>query len=267
MSSRFLSLSCVVLFCAATGFASSPPLKVCADPDNLPFSNRQAQGFDNKIAELLAKDLGRQILFVWQRAGRGFIRENLNKGVCDALVGIPASFRPVLATTPYYWSSYVFVSRKSRKLNIRSFDDPRLRSLKIGVQVLDDDYAPPGRALARRQLAANIVGFDAAGNQSADIIRAVARGKIDVAVVWGPLAGYSAAKQNVPLQLTPVTPEIDPPALPFRFAMAIGVRKTGRKLHDQLEAALLRSHAQIERILRAYSVPQFQAIGAQARLR
>ena len=267
MSSRCLKLSCVVLLCAATAFASSAPLKVCADPDNLPFSNRQAQGFDNKIAELLAKDLGRQVVFVWQRAGRGFIRENLNKGVCDALVGIPAGFRPVIATTPYYASSYVFVSRKSRKLNLSSFDDPRLRTLKIGVQVLDDDYAPPGRALARRQLAANIVGFDTTGNESADIIRAVARGKIDIAIVWGPLAGYYAATLKTPLQLIPVSPEIDPPALPFRFAMAVGVRKNDRRLHDQLEAALQRSHAQIQRILRAYSVPQFQLTTAEASLR
>lgn len=267
MYSRCLNLSCVVLLCAAAAFGSGAPLKVCADPDNLPFSNRQAQGFDNKIAELLAKDLGKQIAFVWQRAGRGFVRENLNKGVCDALVGIPARFPPVLATAPYYSSSYVFVSRKSRNLNISSFDDPRLRTLKIGVQVLDDDYAPPGRALGRRQLAGNIVGFDATGDESAEIIRAVARGKIDVAVVWGPLAGYYAAKLKTPLQLTPVEPAIDPPALPFRFAMAVGVRKSDGKLRDQLDVALLRSHAQIERILRAYSVPQFQTTTAQARLR
>jgi mxaJ protein len=267
MFSGCLKLSCVVLLCAATAAAGSAPLKVCADPDNLPFSNRKAQGFDNKIAELLAKDLGRQIVFVWQRAGRGFVRENLNKGICDALVGIPAGFRPVLATTPYYASSYVFVSRKASKLNISSFDDPRLRTLKIGVQVLDDDYAPPGRALARRQLAPNIVGFDTTGNESADIIRAVAARKIDIAVVWGPLAGYYAAKLKTALQLTPVSPEIDPPALPFRFAIAVGVRKSDRRLHDQLEAALQRGHAQIERILRAYSVPQFQVATAQARLR
>ncbi len=159
-----------------------------------------------RISELLARDLGRKLEYVWQRAGRGFVRENLDKGVCDVLVGVPAQFRPVLTTSPYYSSSYVFVSRKDRNLNIASFDDPRLKTMKIGVQVLDDDYAPPARALSRRQLTINIVGFDAAGEEAGDIIRAVANGKIDTAIVWGPLAGYYAARQRVPLRLTPVQP-------------------------------------------------------------
>jgi quinoprotein dehydrogenase-associated probable ABC transporter substrate-binding protein len=266
MFSRFLKVGCVILLCASFVLAATP-LKVCADPDNLPFSNRKAQGFDNKIAELLARDLSRKLEFVWQRAGRGFVRENLDKGVCDVLVGVPAQFRPVLTTAPYYSSSYVFVTRKNRKLNLNSFDDPRLRQMKIGVQVLDDDYAPPARALSRRRLTTNIVGFDAAGDESPDIIRAVARGKVDVAVVWGPLAGYYAARQPIPLDLRPVNPELDPPMLPFRFAMAVGVRKSDRELKEQLEHALVRRHAQIERILRSYSVPEFETATEQARLK
>jgi mxaJ protein len=263
----FLRLCCAAaLLCSAAAFAGTP-LKVCADPDNLPFSNRRAQGFDNKIAEVLANEIGRKVEFVWQRAGRGFVRENLNKGVCDVLVGVPVQFRPVLTTSPYYSSSYVFVTRKSRRLNLKSFDDPRLRSMKIGVQVLEEDYAPPGRALARRQLAANIVGFDATGEESADIISAVAKGKIDTAVVWGPLAGYYASRQRVPLELSPVTPGIDSPALPFRFAMAVGVRKSDHALRDQLQRALAKRHAQIERILHSYSVPEYESATTEARLK
>jgi mxaJ protein len=263
---RFLKLCCFILAGSSLMFAAAP-LKVCADPDNLPFSNKKAEGFDNKISMILARELGRRLEFVWQRAGRGFVRENLNKGVCDVLVGVPAQFRPVLTTTPYYSSSFVFVTRKDRKLKLVSFDDPRLRKMKIGVQVLEDDYAPPARALSRRQLTPNIVGFDAAGEESADIIRAVARGKIDVAVVWGPLGGFYAARQRVPLDLRPVDPQVDPPALPFRFAMAVGVRKADRELREQLEQALLKRHAQIEQILRIYSVPEFEVATAQARLR
>jgi mxaJ protein len=266
MSSRFLKVCLTVLLGSAFACAATP-LKVCADPDNLPFSNRAAQGFDNKIAELLGAELHRPVEFVWQRAGRGFVRETLNKGVCDALVGVPAQFRPVLTTTPYYGSSYVFVTRKSRNLHIDSFDDPRLRKMKIGVQVLEDDYTPPARALSRRQLTPNIVGFDVAGDEAGEIISAVASGKIDIAVVWGPLAGYFAKKQSVPLDLAPVQPALDPPALPFRYAMAVGVRKSDRELHDRLEAALVRRHAQIERILRAYAVPEYQVTRQEARLR
>jgi mxaJ protein len=256
----------VLLLLGGAAFAAEP-LKVCADPDNLPFSNRSAQGFDNKIAELLAADLHRPVEFVWQRAGRGFVRETLDKHVCDALVGVPVQFRPVLTTSPYYGSSYVFVTRKSRKLNINSFDDPRLRKMKIGVQVLEDDYTPAARALSRRQLTPNIVGFDVAGEEAGEIVSAVAHGKIDVAVVWGPLAGYFARKQKTALQLSPVEPEMDPPALPFRFEMAVGVRKTDSALRDELEAALARRHTEIERILRAYSVPEYPAAGEEARLR
>jgi mxaJ protein len=266
MFSRFLKIA-VFIFCVQLLAVAAEPLKVCTDPDNLPFSNRRGQGFDNKIAELLGSELGRPVQFVWQRGGRGFVRENLNKGVCDALVGVPVQFRPVLTTVPYYSSSYVFVTRKSSAPKLESFDDSRLKKMKIGVQILDDDYAPPGRALARRQLAANIVGFDITGAQSGDIIYAVAHGKIDAAIVWGPLAGYYASRSRVPLTLSPVVPEIDPPALPFRFAIAVGVRKSDQNLKSQIERALVKRHTSIERILRAYSVPQYEPLPAQARLK
>ena len=267
MSSRFLKLCVPLLLLLSAIGSAATPLKVCADPDNLPFSNRKAEGFDNKIAAVLAQELGRRVEFVWQRAGRGFVRENLNKGLCDVLVGVPAQFRPVLTTTPYYSSSYVFVTCKDSKLNIRSFDDPQLKKLKIGVQILDDDYAPPAQALARRQVVGNIVGFDVDGEEAGEIVHAVARKKIDVAVVWGPLAGYYAARQRVPLELAPVEPEFDPPALPFRFAMAVGVRKSDHALKEQLEKALLKRHAQIEHILRAYSVPQYGSAITEAKLK
>jgi mxaJ protein len=266
MFSRFLKIATLIL-CAQLLVVAAEPLKVCTDPDNLPFSNRRGQGFDNKIAELLGNELGRPVQFVWQRAGRGFVRENLNKGVCNALVGVPVQFRPVLTTMPYYSSSYVFVTRKSNAPKLESFDDPRLQKMKIGVQILYDDYAPPARALARRQLAANIVGFDTTGAQSRDIIDAVAHGKIDTAVVWGPLAGYYASRSRVPLTLSPVVPELDPPALPFRFGMAVGVRKSDQNLKKQIESVLVKKHAAIERILHAYSVPQYEPLPAQARLK
>lgn len=265
MCLRFLKLLAVILAGSSFLFAEAP-LKFCADPDNLPFSNTKEQGFDNKISALVAKQLGRPVEFIWQRTGRGFVRETLDKGKCDVLVGVPSQFRQALTTVPYYSSSFVFVTRKDRKLNLNSFDDPRLKSMKIGVQVLDDDYAPPARALSRRQLSPNIVGFDVAGKESGEIIRAVARGKIDAAIVWGPLAGYYAARQRVPLDLEPVTPELDPPALPFRFAMAMAVRKSNRELKAQVEQALIKQHAQIERILRAYSVPEYAA-ATQVRVR
>jgi mxaJ protein len=259
MCSRFLKLTMILLVCALSAFARES-LKVCADPDNLPFSNRAQQGFDNKIAKLLAGDLDRNVEFVWQRAGRGFVREHLDKGVCDVLVGVPQQFRPVLTTAPYYSSSYVFVTRKDQP-EIASFDDPRLKSMKIGVQVLEDDYTPAARALSRRGLTPNIVAFEAVGDQAQDIVSAVARKKVDVAVVWGPLAGYYAARQRTPLRLSAVEPALDPPMLPFRFSMSVGVQKKNTELRDALQKVLERDHAKIEAILRAYAVPEFPAQG------
>ncbi len=129
---------------------AQPTLHICADPANLPFSNRQQQGFENRIAELVARDMHASLTYQWQRMGRGFVREFLANGKCDMVVGIPTNYAQMLTTRPYYRSTYVFVSRRSARFQPASFNDPELHSMKVGVQVLDDDYAPPAHALARR---------------------------------------------------------------------------------------------------------------------
>ncbi len=227
------------------------PLTVCADPDNLPFSSRKLDGFDNRIASLLATQLHTTATFHWARMGRGFIRNIVNKGECDVLMGVPAGMHGLLVTRPYYRSTYVFITR-DRISPISSFDDERLQRMKIGVQVLDDDYAPPARALARRGLTRNIVGFDM--DDPGRIVRAVARGEVDTAIVWGPLAGYYSARQRG-LHLSPVTPEIDFPMLPFAYEMAIGVRRNEPELFHRIDAAVANAMPQIQRLLRAYNVP------------
>ena len=230
--------------------------RVCADPNNLPYSNSKQQGFENKIADLVARDLGARVEYLWWPQRRGFVRNTLRAGACDCIIGVPSNFELALPTQPYYRSSYVFVSRKDRHLDISSLDDPRLRQMKIGVQVLDDDYAPPARALSRRQLTLNLVGFDAAGEESGEIIRAVARGKIDVAIVWGPQAGFFARQEKVALDLAPVSPQIDLPFLPFVFDISMGVRRGDQPLRDQLDREIERRRADIDRILDQYGVPR-----------
>src|SRR5436190_3681708 len=137
MCSSFPKLVCaLVLLCSSAALAGD--LRVCADPDNLPFSNEKQQGFENRIAELVARDLHANLVYQWQRMGRGFVRDYLNAGECDVLIGIPANFRPVLATSPYYRSSYVFVTRRDGHVKPASLDDPALHQLKIGVQVLEE---------------------------------------------------------------------------------------------------------------------------------
>jgi mxaJ protein len=259
------------LLLAAAALASCSPepeepareLRVCADPNNLPFSNDRLEGFENEIAALAARDLGATVRYEWWAQRRGFVRNTLNAGTCDVVMGVPSSFELVLATRPYYRSTYVFVSRKDRGLSVRSFDDPALRRLRIGVQMIGDDFAnaPPAHALAGRGMIDNVVGYSVYGDYSqpnppARIVAAVAAGEVDLAVVWGPLAGYFAKRQPVPLDLVPVSPQIDLPFLPFVFDISMGVRRGDEALRDELNGILERRQAEIEAILDRYGVPR-----------
>ena len=257
MCSRFLSRVVTVLTLLLSGvwcFSSSAPLRVCADPDNLPYSNRAFQGYENKIAELMARDLGRSLEYRWARTGRGFVREYLNKHECDLLIEVPAGYSQVLTTPAYFTSSYVFVTRESRKLEVTSFDDPALRDFRIGLQTVADDYTPPGHALASRGLIGNAVGFNGRRQGDGAIIHAVAAGNIDLAVVWGPVAGYYKQKERIPLRLS-LPPAFDTTVLPFRFAISMGVRKGDQKLRDEIAASLVRRKPAIDAVLRRYGVP------------
>ncbi len=237
--------------------APTRTLKVCSDPDDLPFSNTKQQGFENRIADLIAADLHAHLQYVWQRMGRGFVREYINKGACDLLVGIPTQYRPMLTTTPYYRSTYVFVTRRDHKLKPASLNDPALHQMKVGVQALEEEYTPPATALARRGMQTEIVGFDTIDDPDS-IMRAVAQGKVDTAIVWGPLAGYFARAYGITLQITPVIPEVDPPGVPFTFAISMGVRKGNIALRDELDRELQRRQHDIQKILTDYGVPQLE---------
>jgi mxaJ protein len=241
---------------------ASPPLRVCADPNNLPYSNEAREGFENALAELIASDFGSTVEYTWAAQRRGFVRNTLRAGECDVIMGVPSSFELSLQTRPYYRSTYMFVTQRQRAISLASFDDEALRALRIGVHIIGDDYAnaPPAHALARRGIIENVVGFSVFGdyrdpNPPARLIDAVARGDIDVAVAWGPLAGYFAARQNEPLALVPVSPEIDLPFLPHVFDIAVGVRHGEFELRDRLDEVLERRAAEIDALLDTYSVP------------
>jgi mxaJ protein len=238
-------------------------LRVCADPNNLPFSNERREGFENKIAALVAREMHADVEYTWWAQRRGFVRNTLRANECDLVVGLPSSFELAQTTAPYYRSTYVFVYRTDRGLDIRSFDDPQLRTLKIGVQMVGDDFSntPPAHALANRRIIENVRGYTVYGdyaeaNPPARIVEAVARGEIDLAIVWGPLAGYFAPRQKVALEVVPVSPEIDPPYLPFVFDISMGVRRGDDALREELEQILVRRRAEIESILDEYGVPR-----------
>jgi mxaJ protein len=238
-------------------------LRVCADPNNLPFSNQHLEGFENKIADLLAREMGERVEYTWWAQRRGFIRNTLKAGSCDVVMGLPAGFDMALTTAPYYRSSYVFIYRKDRHLKLDSFDDPILRRLKIGVQMIGDDFsnAPPAHALSRRNIVDNVKGYTVYGDYSqpnppAEIVNAVTRKDIDVAIVWGPLAGYYAKHEHLPLEIVPVSPRVDQPFLPFVFDIGMGVRRGDQPLRDRLERILEKRRSDIVRILDDYGVPR-----------
>jgi len=256
---KLLVLSSLLLAAVSLG---GPQFRVCADPENLPFSNRKLEGFENKIADLMAKEMGASLSYIWWGQRRGFIRNTmfatLKEQRCDIVIGVPEGYDLVRTTKPYYRSTYVFVYPKSKGLQLKSLDDPILKKLKIGVHLLGDDYnnPPPVHELAKRGIVDNVVGFDtfySAQNPPSKIIDAVAAGKIDVAIVWGPAAGYFVKQQRVPLEMVPIpSGKTD---LPFAFNMVMGVRPDDDKLRAQLEKVLDTKQAEIRKILQDYGVP------------
>jgi len=246
--------------------AAIPPLRVCADPNNLPYSDRAGAGFENAIARLIASDLHRPLGYLWQPQRRGFLRTTLKAQRCDVVVGLVAGTPGVALTRPYYRSAYMFVRRHSTDAPIASITDPRLAHAKIGVQItgLDYDNPPPVQALAMRGLAANVRGFPVYGDASRpsplrSIVDAVAAGDVDIAAVWGPVAGFFAATEPLPLDLTRITMPVPQPSLPLAFDIAIGVRVEDGGLRAAIDGVLARRHHEIDAILDRFHVPRAAA--------
>jgi len=254
---------------ALTGFAlvfatiaDARELRVCADPNNLPFSNERGEGFENKIAELIADELGVTLSYTWWAQRRGFIRNTLNTGSCDLVTGTTNGIEMLRTTLPYYRSGYTFVTRQDGP-KVSSLDDPILHNLRIGIQLVGEDGAnpPPSEALARRGIVDNVRGYLVYGdyreqNPAAAIMDAVAKGEIDVAIVWGPVAGYFAGRESVPLKIALVTPQNDGPRVPMVFDINMGVRRDDPTLRDEINAALSKLRPKIDAVLANYGVPR-----------
>jgi len=267
MSLRFLSL--LVLAAAACDRTAYPDgrepvreLRVCADPNNLPFSNVEQQGFENRLAQLVARDLEADVRYTWWAQRRGFVRNTVGAGSCDVVMGVPSEYELLSTTRPYYRSSYVFLSRADRALSLSSLDDPALRKVRIGVHVIGDDYAnpPPAHGLARRRIVNNVVGYSIFGdyrqpNPPARLVRAVIDQEVDVAILWGPLAGFFAGRQPLPMSVTPVSEDPQLPGVPFAFDIAVGVSRDRRDLRMQIDEVLARRAADIDRLLDDFDVP------------
>ena len=222
--------------------ANAAALRVCADPNNLPFSDQAGRGFENRIVELIASDLGSTVTYTWWAQRRGYVRHTLKADMCDVWPGVASGSEMMTSTRSYYRSSYVFVTRADRGLHIASFDDPQLSNLIIGVQMVGSDAmnTPPAHALARRGIVQNVRGYMLYGDYRqphppSAIIDAVEDGDVDVAVVWGPMAGYFAAQGSKPLTIEPVQPSRDSTELPMAFYVSMGVRRGDNALLERLD--------------------------------
>ncbi len=244
------------------GLGKPGVIRVCADPDNMPLSNQKGEGFEQKIAELVAKEWNAKIEYAWWPVRRGFFARALNGRYCDVAIQAPAEFDMAAVTRPYFRSGYVFVTRKDSGLDIKSLADPRLKTLKIGVNILNSDAenTPPAMALSRYGVVGNLTGFPTFYTDTIrpeDIVTAVAKNEIDVGIVWGPVAGYFAKRSSVPLTIQPLAERDSLTDFPFRFSIGIAVRRRDRGLRDSLQTVLDRKKPEIQAILKEYGVPTF----------
>ena len=260
----FAVLAAAVLILTGAALRAKGPLRVCADPNNLPYTNDRLEGFENRLAEMVAHDLGFSgVRYTWWAQRRGFLRSTLNAGTCDVVMGVPRNIERVLTSRPYYRSTYVFVSRADRQLRLSSLDDPQLRRERVGVQLIGDEGAnsPPAHALSRRGIVNNVVGYSIYGDYTSEspparIIEAVAAGEIDVAIAWGPLAGFFAARQPVALEIKLLERAADSPSLPFAFDISMAVRRGDSALRDRLDRVITTRRREIDALLAKFHVPR-----------
>jgi mxaJ protein len=273
MSFGFRSASLlVVLLSGAVTPVEARELRVCSDPNNLPFSNSRLEGFENKIVDVVAGELHATAQYVWWAQRRGYIRNTLNAGLCDLIPGTVSGTAKVRTTVPYYRSTYAFVTRPDT-VEIASLDDPALRKLRIGVHLIGNEgfNVPPAHALARRGITDNVRGFSIYGdyrqdNPPARLIEAVATGDIDVAIAWGPLAGYFAKRQAPPLHVTAVQPTRDE-GFPMTFPIAMAVSRDNEPLRRDIEGAIANQRTEIDAILAEYNVPRVDAFSKTSSVR
>ncbi|HYN77105.1 MAG TPA: quinoprotein dehydrogenase-associated putative ABC transporter substrate-binding protein [Lamprocystis sp. (in: g-proteobacteria)] len=229
-------------------------LTVCGDPNNLPFSNDQFEGFENKIAELISTESGRPLHYRWWPQTVGFVRNTLQTRLCDLIMGISTVNDLVQNTNPYYRSVYTLVYRTDAGITIRSLQDPAVKGLRIGVVA----GTPPVSLLSRYDLLGQTKSYERAVDTrlyapARDAVEDVAKGQLDLAVIWGPIAGWTARQQSVPLTLVPLPAEVD--SIPLAFSVSMGIRPRETAWKHELNALLERLGPRIQTILQGYGVP------------
>jgi quinoprotein dehydrogenase-associated probable ABC transporter substrate-binding protein len=230
-------------------------LRVCADPNNMPFSTDRGEGFENRLAELLADKLGKGLSYTWYPQATGFVRNTLAAHKCDVIMGVPQGDDLVQVTNPYYRTAYALVLKQGHGLEgVETLGDPRLKGKRIGIVA----GTPPGNNMAANGLMANakpypLVIDTRVDSSAAAMMRDLATGEIDAGILWGPMAGYYARRTNPAVTVAPLVKETTGPRLIYRIAM--GVRYSDQEWKRQLNRTIQESQPAINKLLLSFGVP------------
>ncbi len=234
-------------------------LRVCSDPNNLPFSNDKGEGFENKLAELFAEKLDRKLAYTFYPQATGFVRMTLGSHRCDVIMGYPQGDDMVQSTNPYYQTAYALVAKRGGPLNdVKTLADPRLHGKRIGVVA----GTPPATYLVADGLMANAkpyplvvdTRFDSSGDA---MMNDLVSGEIDAGLLWGPIAGYRAARASVPMHVQLLLKDTGGPRLVYRITM--GVRPSDQNWKRQLNTLIAQNHEAIDKVLLDFAVPLLDA--------
>jgi mxaJ protein len=263
MTKRSVAVACaaLVIFCGAAAGARAEPaasglLRVCADPGNMPFSNADRQGFENKLAELIAEKLDARLEYSWFAEESGYVPNTMGRGACDLVMGYAQGTGLIEDTNPYYYTSYVLIYRENDDTlaGVESLADPRLKGKRIGFFA----RTPPSSVLAIHGLAANAKPFESHAGESATkaavtMLDEIATGALDAGILWGPVGGYYAQREIVPLKLIPLVKETAGPRTIYGITM--GVRPDEPQWKHTINAFIASNEAGINAILQSYNVP------------
>ena len=276
---KYLGLACAVLCCVAIVLTApiasrgqgrgaaeeglelvdQNVLRVCSDPNNLPFSNDKGEGFENKIAELFAEKLNKKLAYTFYPQATGFVRMTLGSHRCDVIMGYPQGDDMVQSTNPYYQTAYALVTKRGDTLDdVKTLADPRLQGKRLGVVA----GTPPATYLVADGLMAKAKPYplvvDTRVTSSGDaMINDLASGEIDAGVLWGPIAGYRASRANVPMHVQLLLKDTGGPRMVYRITM--GVRPSDQNWKRQLNTLIAQNHEAIDKVLLDFGVPLLDA--------
>ena len=253
-------LACLPAQAQRAEMISRSELRVCADPNNLPYSNQARQGFENRIAEIMGADLDLPVTYVWFPQVTGFVRNTLRAHECDLVMGTVSGDGVMDSTNPYYHTGYMMVTRTADGITARSVGDPALASKKFGVIAA----TPPTDLLVRHNLMDQVRPYalrvdTRISNPPRAMLQDLADGQIDVALVWGPTAGYAIKQDHLPLTAAFIEPEPGAPRLDYRISM--GVRAGEPEWRRRINQAIGKHKTEIAAVLSEYGMPTLDDLG------